>query len=171
MFFSFILFLLFIGIAGLAVGALISVKVWFSIPLFLILIAALCFGFLWFGVLIGAAFFSWLPIFFTKLVIISFCIGLAVFFFRIFHPSYGYFPFRGWIHWALLAVFFFIIGIDFASVGFSAWLLLIILPLFAGAIFFGTIMMQKVKTMYRSASVLIYLPLLLFVFLGLFKLI
>ncbi|MDG5788739.1 hypothetical protein QA612_14785 [Evansella sp. AB-P1] len=171
MFFSFMLFLLFMGIAGLAIGTLLAVKVWFTIPNFLILIAALCSGSLFIGVLLGATIFSWLPLFFTKMMIILLSIGTAIFFFRQFHPSYGYVPYHGWIHWAILGLFFFLVGLDFALIGFSSWLLLFIFPIFAIAILGGVIIMLRLKTMYRARSLFIYLPLLLFVFLGLVKLV
>ncbi|MDQ0254419.1 hypothetical protein J2S74_001794 [Evansella vedderi] len=167
---SFLLFVLFLTVAGLAIGTLIAVKVWYSLPIFLFIIAAFCFGTFWIGVLFGAAFFSWLPVFITKFIIILFCIGLVIYFFRQFHPSYGYFPYRGWIHWALIALFFFLIGLEFASIGLSAWLLLLLLPIFLGAVFGGTILMGKLKVLYRGSSVFLYLPLALFVFLAIFKL-
>ena len=167
---QFFLFLLFIALAGLAVGTLTAVKIWYSLPVFLLIIGAVCFVSFWFGVIIGAAFFSWLPLFFTKVFIIIFCIGLAVFFFRQFHPSYGYFPFRGLIHWILLALFFFIIGIDFAIIGFSAWLLILLLPIFAGTVILGSIIMWKLKMLFRFGAALIYLPLFFFIFLALFRL-
>ncbi|MBU9724209.1 MULTISPECIES: hypothetical protein [Bacillaceae] len=161
----------FIALAGLAVGTLIAVKVWYTLPFFFIILIALCFGSFFIGVLLGGALFSWLPLLFTKIVIVLFCIGIAYFFFRQFHPSYGYFSYRGWIHWALLAGFFLLIGIDFANIGLSSWFLLLLLPAFGGMLLVGAFAMANLKSMFRGTPVFIYLPLVLFVFLGLIKLI
>ncbi|MCD8508746.1 MAG: hypothetical protein LRY73_01830 [Bacillus sp. (in: Bacteria)] len=109
--------------------------------------------------------------FITKFLIILFCLGLVVFFVKQFHPSYGYFPYQGWFHWLLLALFFFLVGLDFAVIGLSAWLLLILFPLFIIAILGGTILMGKLKTMYRGGNAFMYIPLALFVFLAIVKLI
>ena len=166
---QFLLFVLFIGLAGLAIGTLTTVKVWYPLPLFLVILGAGCFLLFWFGVLIGGTIFSWVPLFFTKIFIILFCLGLAVFFFRQYHPSHGYFPFQGFIHWILLGLFFFIIGIDFAIIGFSAWLLLFLLPFFAGTVFLGSMLMWKLKRNYRF-GILTYAPLFIFFFLAVFKL-
>ncbi|WP_078597163.1 hypothetical protein [Evansella clarkii] len=168
---QFFLFFIFISLAGMAIGTLATVKIWYSLPVFLMVAGAVCFISFWFGIITGAAFFSWLPVFFTKFFIILFCLGLAFFFFRQFHPSYGYFPYRGWLHWVLLAAFFFIIGIDFAIIGFSAWFLFLFLPVFAGMLFLGALLMWKLKMLFRLGAVLIYVPLFFFIFLALFKLV
>ncbi|WP_096188423.1 hypothetical protein [Evansella halocellulosilytica] len=166
--FFFMLFI--IGLTGIALGSLASVKVWYPLPIFLFIIAGVCFGSFWFGVLIGAAFFSWLPIFLTKILLFFLSLLLVIFFFKQFHPSYGYFPMKGFIHWVLLSVFFFILGIEFAAIGLSAWLLLFFFPFFLFAIVIGLWIIYKLKILFKFSSVVIYFPLLIFVFLGVFKL-
>src|SRR5690554_4429131 len=99
---SFFLFMFFIVIAGIALGSLMTIKVWYSFPIVSLIIGIACFISLWVGVLIGAAYFSWLPIFFTRLLIIIYCLCLIIYFYKRFHPSYGYIPFRGFTHWGLL---------------------------------------------------------------------
>ncbi|MBU9712250.1 hypothetical protein [Evansella tamaricis] len=168
---TFFTILLFIAVAGLAMGTLAAVKVWYSLTTLFILLVSLCFSSLWFGIILGGMLFGWLPLLFTKIVIVLCCLGLAWFFLNKFHPSYGYFPYRGWIHWIFLGAFFLLIGIDYANLGISSWFLLLLLPVFAAMLFAGTFIMWKIKSMLRGGPVFIYLPLVLLVFLGLIKLI
>ncbi|ADU29926.1 hypothetical protein [Evansella cellulosilytica] len=167
---SFLLFLLFFIILGVTLGALITIKIWYT-NIFFILLGIFCFGSFWIGVIIGAAFFSWLPLLLSKIAIFAFCLGLAFFFFKHYHPSYGYFPQSSFFHFIILSAFFFLIGIDFAIIGFSAWLLFLLLPVFIGTVILGAIVIMKLKGLYRLNEGLIYLPIILLLLLAFIKLI
>ncbi|UCZ54559.1 hypothetical protein LGQ02_07330 [Bacillus shivajii] len=166
--FFFMLFI--IGLLGIALGSLAAVKVWYALPIFLSIIAGVCFGSFWFGVIIGAAFFSWFPVLLLKIILIIMLLVLVIIFFKQFHPSYGYFPFQGFVHWGILCLFFFILGIEFAALGLSAWLLLFYFPFFLFTLFIGIFLIFKLKVIFRFSGVVIYFPLVLFVFLAIFKL-
>lgn len=167
---SFFLILFFIVIAGIAIGSLLTIRIWYSFPLLLVIVGLVCFSSFTFGVIIGAAFLSWLPLFFTSMMIILLCLSLIVYFYLKFHPSYGYIPFRGWIHWGLLVFFFFFIGLDFAVIGLSAWLLFLLFPFFAFALMLGSLLVWRFRVFRSIGSLVVYLPLLLFFFLALVKL-
>lgn len=170
MVFAFFAFLFFILIAGMAIGALLAIKIWYTFPLVIFFVGVACFISLWFGVLIGAAFFAWLPIFFMKMIIIFYCLFFIYYFFRQFHPSYGYIPTYGWSHWGFIIFFFFLVGLDFSVIGFSGWLLFLTLPIFAAAIFLGIFLIWKWRMSPVLGGMVAYFPLILFLLLALLKL-
>ncbi|SDY54449.1 hypothetical protein SAMN05421736_102225 [Evansella caseinilytica] len=172
MFFQFIMFAFYLVFAGLAIGTLLAVKVWYSLPAFLFMTGLICFGAYWIGALAGPLLFGWLPLAVIKWVIIVFCLGLIYYFYKQFHPSYGYFPFHGWLHWVILTVFFFLGGVNFAVTGLTAWLLFLLLPVFFAALLGGFLLMENMKTNYRQGGAyILYLPLVLFFFLAIATLI
>lgn len=168
---SFFIFSFFIMIVGMALGALLGLKIWYVFPHFSVFVGLICFSSLVVGAISGVTIFDWLPLVVIRIIIIFICIGIVIYFYHLYHPSYGYIPYRGFVHWSILLFLFFFIGIDFAIIGFSLWLFIILLPIFLVSLFIGTFFIWKGKGSRMMGRFIVFLPLLLFLFIGLVKLI
>lgn len=142
-----------------------------SFPFIFIFLIILCIFPIATGVILGAAFFFWLPIHLLKVSLFLLVLIIIVYFFKLYHPSFGYFPHQGSSHWILIAVFFFILGVEFAAYGFSAWFLLFIIPLIAVGLLCGFILMNKLLIYFRFLALIHFVPIIFFIFLAFLKLV
>ncbi|WP_096434668.1 hypothetical protein [Alteribacter populi] len=169
--FDLLMVMFFILIAGIAVGALITTKLVFAWNVIFTITGLLFFFFVWVGMLLGGWVFGWFPAPVLKGTISFLAIILAVLFFRIYHPSYGFIPTQGVTHWGALAVFFFFIGLEMGTMEISAWSILLFVPAFAAGIMVSAWVTWKLKSTMAFRFLVQYVPILLFVFIAVLKLV
>lgn len=158
-------------LAGLAIGTMPALNARLSFPFIFIFLLIITIFPLIVGIIIGAAFFYWLPISFLKISLFLFVLMIVVFFFKVYHPSFGYFPYQGHQHWIIISFFYFLLGIEFAAYGFSAWFLFFLVPLVAAGMFIGFIVMNKLLIYFRFLTLIHFVPICLFIALAFLKLV
>ncbi|WP_280768438.1 hypothetical protein [Salipaludibacillus daqingensis] len=169
--FIFIWELFIIVLASMALGSMPAHKRRYPFPtsmVFFILIAIIP---LTIGIVIGASFFYWISSFIFKIFVFLFAMFIVAYFFRMYHPSYGYVPYHQKGKWFILAGFFFLLGIEFATYGFSAWFVFFVIPLSAASVILGFIFMRKAIYLYRFLAIIHFFPLAIFFFVAILKLI
>ncbi|MGJ9381759.1 hypothetical protein [Salipaludibacillus sp. CF4.18] len=160
-----------IFLAGLSIGTMPALNARLSFPFIYIFLLTITILPLIIGIIIGAAFFYWLPIFFMKISLFLFVLLVIVYFFKAYHPSFGYFPYQGHQHWIIISLFYLLLGIEFAAYGFSAWFLLLVIPWAAGGMFAGFILMNKLLIHFRFLKLIHFVPIFLFIVLAFLKLV
>ncbi|WP_026689267.1 hypothetical protein [Alteribacter aurantiacus] len=162
-------FTFFILLTGVAVGSLLTVKLIFSWQTVFTITGLIFFFFVWIGMLVGG--WLWLPDPLLKGLISFVAVVMAVFFFRTYHPSFGYIPSNGLAHWGALAAFFFFVGFEVGIADLSKWLILLFMIVFVAGGLSSAWLVWRLKTMMEFRFLVQYVPILLFVFIALLKLV
>lgn len=123
------------------------------------------------GILFTAAFLLWLPVFLFKVMVIVSLLALIYFLFKAHHPYYGYLAYHSKNPVFILFLFYFFLGMEFASFGFSPWFVFLIIPLAGAGLMAGFIVMSKLYVHFKYANFIHFAPLMFFLFVILFKLI
>ncbi|UTR14438.1 hypothetical protein MM221_18045 [Salipaludibacillus sp. LMS25] len=161
--------LLFIFLISFSAGTLPAVQVRYPQPLVIVTLGIVLFP-LMVGVIVGTALFAWLPVIVLKVSLFLLLIWIVIYLYGIYHPSYGYMPSHSKRHIAFIALLFFILGVEFATGGFSPWLLMLILPLCAGIVIGGFITMARLLGFLKFSAFIHFVPLVLFLFSAIIKL-
>ncbi|MBM7097336.1 MULTISPECIES: hypothetical protein [Alteribacter] len=164
-----IVFTFFILLTGVAVGSLLTAKLVFSWQMIFTVTGLIFFFFVWIGMLLGG--WLWFPDPLLKGLISFVSVILAVFFFRTYHPSFGYIPTRGLLHWGVLAVFFFFLGFEIGIAGFSKWFIVLFTVVFAVGVVSSAWLVWRLKNLMEFRFLVQYVPILLFVFIAVLKLV
>ncbi|PYZ98622.1 hypothetical protein CR205_08590 [Alteribacter lacisalsi] len=165
-FFTLVFFML---LAGIAVGSLLMAKMIFSWHIVLTVTGLVYFFCVWTGMLMGS--WLWFPDPLLKGLISLIAVVMAVFFFRTYHPSTGYIPAHGLYHWGAFAMFFFFLGFESGIAGVSMWFILLYTLVFSGGILASAWIMWKLKNASEFRFLTQYVPILLFVFIAVLKLV
>ncbi|WP_416149375.1 hypothetical protein ACM26V_24545 [Salipaludibacillus sp. HK11] len=163
--------MLIILLASVALGSMPALKGRYPFPGSLIFFILLTIIPISIGLIVGAALFSWISAFIFKLIVILFALFIMFYFQHLYHPSYGYVPYHKKGNWLILSGFFFLLGIEFASYGFSAWFILLIVPISAAGVIGGFLFMRSALSYFRYLGVIHFVPLGLFLVVAILKLI
>ncbi|PYZ94309.1 hypothetical protein CR194_01890 [Salipaludibacillus keqinensis] len=169
--FNFIGVIFIIFLASTAVGTMPALKGRYPFPFILIYFALVSVVPVIVGIVLGAAFLFWLPAFLFKVALFILSLFMVAYFLQLYHPSYGYIPHNSKGYLFILSFFFFLLGIEFASYGFSAWFLLLVIPISVVGLLLGFIFMTRMIIYFRYLSVIHFVPIGLFLFVGILKLI
>ncbi|SER68517.1 hypothetical protein [Salipaludibacillus aurantiacus] len=159
-----------IFLACFIIGMLPAAKGRSPFPVLMVIAGCISILPLVFGLIIGAAFFFWLPVLLFKILLFIMCFVIILLLFSLHHPSYGYLPYKKHIHLIVIGVFFFLLGMEFAAFGFSAWFLLLLVPLGVAAMIAGFLLMIKLFISFKYVAFIHFLPLILFLLLAVLKL-
>ncbi|WP_078577044.1 hypothetical protein [Salipaludibacillus agaradhaerens] len=160
----------FIFLLSFTVGTLPAVQVRYPYPLIILTLSIVLLP-LMTGAILGAALFTWIPILILKVILFLLLIWITIYLYGIYHPSYGYMPHHSKGYIAFIALLFFILGVEFAaSGGFSPWVIMVILPLCAGVMIGGFIVMMRLFVFLKFVSFIHFVPLALFLFAAIIKL-
>ncbi|TMW73797.1 hypothetical protein [Alteribacter natronophilus] len=162
-------FVFFMFLTGLAVGSLLTAKMIFSWHVVLTVTGLVYFFFVWTGMLAGS--WLWFPEPLLKGLISLTAVIMAVFFFRTYHPSTGYIPVRGLYHWAAFAAFFFVLGFESGIASLSMWFVILFTLIFGAGILAAAWLMSVIKSNTEFRFLTQYVPILLFVFIAVLKLV
>jgi len=169
--FIFVWQLFIILLTSIALGAMPALKGRFPLPIGLIFFMLIAVVPISLGVVVGAAFFHWVSSFIFKLLVFLFALFIVIYFYRLYHPSYGYVPFHRSGNWFILGGFFFMLGMEFATYGFSAWFVLLVIPLCLAGVVIGFIFMQRALSSFRYLSMIHFFPMGIFLLVAIFQLI
>lgn len=169
--FNFIWELLIILLTSIALGSMPALKGRYPFPISLIFFSLIAIVPIIFGVVIGAAFFHWFSSFIFKVLVFIFALFIVIYFYRLYHPSYGYVPHHRRGNWFILAGFYFLLGIEFASYGFSAWFIFLIIPLCVVGVVGGFVFTRRALSFFRYLSVIHFVPMGIFILVAIFQLI
>ncbi|MCR6110452.1 hypothetical protein HXA35_08940 [Bacillus sp. A301a_S52] len=160
----------FIFFLSFTAGTLPAVQVRYPYPLVVLTLSIVLLP-LMAGAILGAALFAWIPIIILKVSLFLLMIWIVVYLYGIYHPSFGYMPSHSKGYIAFIALLFFILGVEFSvSAGFSPWVLMLILPLCAAIVISGFIAMVRLFVFLKFISFIHFVPLVLFLFAAIIKL-
>lgn len=169
--FIFIWELFIILLTSIALGAMPALKGRNPFPMSIIFFAVIAIVPISIGIVIGAAFFHWMAAFIIRGLVFIFALFIVIYFYRLYHPSYGYVPHHRQGNWFVLAGFFFLLGIEFASYGFSSWFIFLVIPLCTVGVVAGFIFMRRALSFFRYLSVIHFVPMGIFILVAIFQLI
>ncbi|MBB5173123.1 hypothetical protein [Texcoconibacillus texcoconensis] len=153
--------LLTVALLGLTLSSFVAVKSLFALQTFYFVVVALFLGCTFLGMVIGSFLLAWLSIGWFQILVGVVCLGVAVMFFQIYHPAYGYFPTYTQLPWLLISTLFFIVGLEWAIFGFSRWFILLFSLFFAASVYAGIYLFFRLKNIPNYRPLLPWIPLLL----------